>query len=545
MASDNKTEKKNLIQFPREKTKKRNPFVLVGGVVILVILTVTFVGGPALSSIGIAGGRLIFGSYNGRPIEARGENYFVRQRDAIADRLRDNEENDAVITELQLYQVWRQAFENTAIHTAFLDMAEQEGFWVSSSLVDKELVTNGPYGDADGNFDEARYASISNTRKKSIREYVTAALVQEKIAGDIFSPPVGDGEIDFIRNMEKSRRKLRYVVLPFSSYPKDEILAYADAQQNLFKEISLSRIAIFDDEEVARSIAAQLEENPLLFEELARTHSKDSFAEQGGVMGVYAYHELSPFFEESENRDRVFNLEKSTISPVIAEESGWFIYRIDEAASLPSFEDEEAQDKVLAYIQRYERGQIEDYLMSEAEGLRAAAGEAVLPGPQGGDAEPEEGSGTGSPVIEKTRGLVKAAEEREIKVHETGEFPLIYGEPSFSYYDNDFPLFSQITGDDEENALRNALKDMGFFTAVTALKEPGDISEPIILDEAVILVELIEKTESPDDELSHIENYYRTALGTWKNEDLTDRILSSDKLEDNFYSVFGNLMGEN
>lgn len=518
MTSNDKTEKKSPENKQKESKRKGNPFVLGGGVVILVILVVTFIAGPALGQMGSSGGRLIFGSYNGKPIEARGDNYFARQRDSIAERVRDNGASDAISMQFQLYQVWRQAFENTVIHTAFLDMADESGFQVSANLVDKEIIANGPYRDAEGNFDEERYSATSNTVRKSNKDYITESLIQDRIVRDVFSSRISKAEIEFIKDMGRDEMKVHYAVFPYSDYPKAEIIAFANAQQDLFREVSLSRIAVFDNEEKALSLAEQLKENPLLFEELARNNSQDSFAEKGGSMGQYAYHELTPFFTETEDLDRIFNMDESQISSVVAGESGWFIYRIDAAATLPSFEDKEMQEKVLAYIQRYERGQVEDYFIAEAEAVRAAV-------------EAEES------LIQASRG--------KAELHETEKFPVIYGSPSFSLYGSDYPLYKQIATADEDATLRNTARDLGFLQAMASLKAPGDISQPIILDEAVVLVELIEKSQASDEELSSTEFYYTYAVNSWKEEALTKRLLSSDKLEDNFYAVFGNLMSEN
>jgi len=517
MASSDKAEKKISIVKEKEPKRKNNPFVWGGSIVILVILVITFVAGPAVGQFGSGSGRIIFGSYNKKPIEYRPDNYFARQRDIMADRVRENTTNDPFAMEFQLYQVWRQAFESTALHVAFLDMAERAGLAVSDDRVDREIISNGPYRDAEGNFDESRYLSTSTTMRKANWDFTRESLIQDTVVRDLFSTTPTRGEIDFIKSMGSEEYVIRYAAFPFSLYPAEEIITYAREKENQFREIELSRIAFFSSEEEARGVYNQVKENPLLFEELARNHSQDSYADRGGIMGSYAFHELSSFFTDPEDLNKIFRLEAAEISDLITTDAGWFIYRADSAAVTPDFSVPEVQTRVLDYIQRYERGRIEDFLLAEAMETKAAAEEAGL--------------------VQAARGVAG--------VHESNRFPLVYGNPSFSLYGSQYPLFTQPTALDGDNSLSGSSRNLGFLRSLASLQEAGDLSDPLILDSGVVLVELIERGPSDENAMMSTEFYYAYAVNSWKEGDLTSGILTSDKLKDNFYQVFGNLMSEN
>jgi hypothetical protein len=517
MASSDKADKKILELKEKETKRKNNPFVWGGSIVILVILVITFVAGPAIGQFSSGSGRVIFGTYNKKPIEYRADNYFARQRDSIADQVRDNTSTDPFAMEFQLYQVWRQAFESTALHVAFLDMADRAGLAVSDARVDREIISNGPYRDADGNFDESRYLSTSTTMRKANWDYTRESLIQDTVVRDIFSTSPTQGEIDFIKSMGSEEYAIRYASFPFSLYPSEEIISFAREKEDQFREIELSRIAFFDSQEEAEEVLNQVNENPLLFEELARNHSQDSFADKGGVMGRYAYHELSSFFTDPEDLDAVFRLGASEISGLVSTDAGWFIYRVDSPAATPDLNNPEVQARVLEYIQRYERGRIEDYLLARAEEVKASAEEM---------------------------GLVQAA-LRVTEVHESNRFPLVYGNPSFSLYGSQYPLFTQPAALDGDSSLSGSSRNLGFLKALKSLKDSGDLTDPLILDSGVVLVELVERGPADENAMMSTEFYYTYAVNSWKESDLTSGILTSDKLKDNFYQVFGSLMSEN
>lgn len=498
------------------KKKGKNRIALGGGIVILIVVGIMLVVGPLLGGIGTNSGRIVFGSYNGVSIELLPDNYFSRQRDNFAAEESSSEVLDEAGARNQLYRVWRNAFEETVIHTALLDHANDLSISVSDQLVDEQLITSGIYGDEDGEFDREGYLSISGQRRRSNREYVKELLLEQRVTSELFGSKISEQESEFIKEMDKTTYKVRYAVLPFSSYPEEKTIEFATSKDDLFNEISLSRISIYDDKEIAESLLAQLREDPLQFEELAKTHSQDSFAEEGGVMGSFARHELTPFIDNNEDIDSLFQMADDQISEIIAQESGWFIYRIDSANTAPDFASEETLDNILRYIKRYERGILEDYLISYAEDLLDEIAQ-------------------GSTLLNSVSGV--------FDVFETEEFPIIYRNPSFEFFGNTNSIFQDISVEDGDTTLVGAGSNLNFLQQVAILSEPGDLTDPIVIGDSVVLVELIEKDTEADGGVGS-RVYYQYAVPEWVESEYRERILSSELLEDNFYSVFSQLLSE-
>ena len=149
-SSDTTTKKKKL-ETEVEKKRQMHPFLYAGSVILLVIIVVTFVGAPVIS--GSAGrGNLNFGTYRGKPINYYPGNYLARQRELIAEGVRQQEGEQGDLSS-QILRIWRTAFERTLLHTALLMAAEESGVWVSTDKVDEFLITSGPYL-VDGKFSE-------------------------------------------------------------------------------------------------------------------------------------------------------------------------------------------------------------------------------------------------------------------------------------------------------------------------------------------------------------------------------------------------------
>ncbi|MQY77211.1 MAG: hypothetical protein GH155_06225, partial [Spirochaeta sp.] len=145
-----------------EKKRQSHPFLYIFSVIILIVILVTFVGGPALSRYA-SRGSIVFGSYMGKPIEFVPGNFLSRQKDLLAEQLRQQESDQNI--EIQAYRVWRGAFDQTILHTAFLYEAEKSKSWVSQDRLDKTLITAGPYT-VDGVFSEERYQNTPNTERE-------------------------------------------------------------------------------------------------------------------------------------------------------------------------------------------------------------------------------------------------------------------------------------------------------------------------------------------------------------------------------------------
>jgi peptidyl-prolyl cis-trans isomerase D len=481
-----------------EKRKETHPFLYAFSVVILIVIAVTFLGGPAISRAG-GGGRIIFGYYKDKAIEFFPGNFFSQRKDIIADQLRQGGEQDDL--QVQAYQVWRTAFDQTVLHTAILTEAEESGVWISEDKVDETLITSGPYT-IDGQFSEERYKATPSTERMAYRKLYREQLIHEQYLEDIFRARRESAkEKQFLASMVDEQRRFSLVSFPFDDYPKGEMEAFAEQHQERFRRIELSRILIKSNEREAREIRNKLIDRTGSFEELARAHSKDIYAEKGGDMGWRYYYDLEADFEDSEPVETIFQLQETEISPVLESRFGWVIYRCDTPALEPDFDVEETGQIVRDYVMRYEKGMIEDYILSQAESFRERVDDV---------------------------GFLGATLETDYSVGLTDYFPLNYQ----SYY-----FLSPVRSPLERVNLSAAAFSEDFFIQAFSLA-PGEVSSPILLDDQVIVLRLDDVREPPEREMELLDDYHTYYAQQSLEQDLQNVLLNPDYIQDDFDQTF-------
>jgi PPIC-type PPIASE domain/SurA-like N-terminal domain len=482
----------------RSRRSRMSPWMYAFSVGILVVIVVTFVGGPMLSGTG-SGGSISFGSYAGEEIEYVPGNYLSRQKDAIAEQVSQSGTDSNL--EWVAYQVWRAGFQNTVIHTAILQSAERSGLRFAEETIDKALTGYSGYLE-NGVFSASRYRDTPNTEKASIRKYYREELIHNQYMNDIlYGAKVPSAATDFIKGMASSERSFFYLRVGYEQFPEDLVWNYAEQNSDLFRKISLSRITVNSSEENARSIHQQVSADQALFEEVARTQSKDAYAEAGGYIGWQYYYSLSSDLEAKEDVDAVFGLSAGEVSDVIATPYGWVIYKANEPAVEADRENRDDIETVRSYMERFERGTIEDYLVAEGASIRERAAEEGL------ENVSAEGWESG----------------------ETASFPLNYG---------NIEILKPVQDANEESgSFAAAAYDESVLTELFSLGQES-VSQPQILEDKVYIFELKEITEADPQSLGTLDFYYAYLAQQYTESDMRAAILGSDKFEDNFDAVF-------
>ncbi len=501
-----------------EKKRKRHPFLYGFSVIILIVIVVTFVGGPALSRAGRKG-TLTFGYYDGKPVEFFPGNYFSRQKDLAAEGLSGSEANDEV--EVQIYKVWRTAFDQTILHMAIMAEAEKSGIWVSEDGVDRALIASGPYM-VDGQFSEERYNRTPSAERFVTRKLFREQILHEQYLKDIFNNQhAGNPEIEFFQAMVETQRKLSFITYAFSDYPDKEIWAYGEKNKDRFRKIKLSRILIKSSNNEAQEIKKKLEERTSSFEELARAHSKGLFADKGGDMGWRYFYDLEGDFDTTEPVEEIFRLNEGEISPVLTTRFGWVIYRCDtpaleldvelkavsasaaEDVSLPEPDSLEAEtiQIITDYVMKYEKGMVEDYFFELAMSFAERAEEV---------------------------GFLLAALQEGLPLLSTDYFPLNYQGIYF---------MAPVRSTDESVNISSASYNREFFEAAFSLF-PGQISVPVLLDDQVLVLALEDERKSPEQEADFIDDYYQYIANQSLQSDMQTVLIDPNRLEDNFNTVF-------
>jgi hypothetical protein len=501
MASENQ-KKRGGEGEARSRISTRRPFLYLFSVIVLVIIVVTFVGAPLITQTAGGSQRLVFGSYRGEEIAYSPGSYFARQYQQIAARVRDQGEDTSL--QAQLRNVWRQAFNQTLFHTAVMHEAEQSGIVISEARVDREIARH-PRFQENGAFSAEQYRNTPSQERFSLRQYLREQAIQQRyIADKLQGLQTSPDETEFIKGMASPERRFRFVAFDYADYPREEVVSFAEENPDLFRRVNLSAITITGSESEAERIREQIANRESTFEEMARAHSADQFAETGGDMGWRYFYELEPDFEDTAQLEEVFELGQDELSPVLEARNGWVIYRVDESSQPVDLENDEAVADVRSYLTTFERGRIEDYMAEQAATFREAA--------------------TGAAFTE-------AASAQGLSVEQTGYFPINYG---------NVPIFGRVNAQNNDVLSRAAFRESFFVTAFSL--EEGEVSEPVTLRNALVVMQLESEREASDDAVAFLDSYYPFLVQQYQSEELQRTLLDPQYYEDNFAQAFSRIV---
>ncbi|MFP3090943.1 SurA N-terminal domain-containing protein [Treponema sp. TIM-1] len=477
---------------------KSNPFVFVGTIVILIIVIVAFVLVPAMVPNEGANIDLTFGYYDKIPITYVRGNYLAQVQSSYAQYMQRsmNESNALSISS----QVWRSAFEETVIHIGMLQEMKKAGFVIPPELVDKEVRAL-PQFQENGRFSLTKYRQLDKATQLSLWKDVQDSLIAQRYLSDVSDLRQSSKEAAFIGAMASKERTFAMAAFPLSSYPVEEITAFANNNQELFKTVHLSKITINSNEREIQQILTSVEEGGQLFEEAARTHSQDNFAESGGDTGVKMAYELTEEIPDETERETVLNLARGDISPVVKVPSGWAFYRAEETPQPADLNDQDTVEKIRTYLTGFRRGIMDDWLIEKAEQFIARA---------------------------EDQGFDTAAGELGLVKQNFGPIALNYG---------NFTLFKALSSDTAPE-LASAVSNENFWRIAfsTSLQSP---SAPFILgDNALVLFPLEENTLEKENIDSIASSYSSYWLDNNTDQSIRNRFVRSEKLEDNFWITY-------
>jgi parvulin-like peptidyl-prolyl isomerase len=482
-----------------EKKRERHPLIYGFSVVILVVIVVTFIGTPAVRNRFGGGGKIVFGYYKGTPVTYYPGNYLSERKDILAEQVRQSGQQEDL--EVQAYQVWRTAFDQAVAHTAILMTAEASGAWVSEDRVDKALIASGPWT-SGGVFNEDRYRATPNAEKFAYRKLFREQLIDEQFQRDLFlNARISRKETDFFKAMVGEQRRFSFVSFRFAAYPDEELAAYGEKNKDKFRRVKLSQILIKSSESEAQEIRKKLEDRSASFEELARAHSKDVYAEKGGDAGWRYFYDLEADFEVKEPLEGVMALEEGALSPVLKNRFGWVIYRCDSPSLQPDFASPDILQVVRSYMMRYEKGLVEDYFTKKAEAF-----------------------------VARTRdvGFLGASLSQNLEIFETEFFPLNYQ----GYY-----FLAPVKAKGDNVNLSAAGYSENFFQKAFALA-PGAVSGPVLLDDQVVVLRLDEVRQAPQQELERMDQFYAYFAQQALQMDIQNILLKPEYIKDDFDQVF-------
>jgi hypothetical protein len=478
-----------------ERRFKQHPLIFIGTVLVLIIVIIAFVLVPAIvPGEGLSASNLEFGYWDNKPITYSAGGFFARMREQYVELARYYGMND--------YQIWRNAFEAAVVRTAALDIMDKSGYTPSKPLVDKK-VAELPEFQENGRFSAVKYNKLDASSRiklwQDMRNDITVSLYHN----DAGTVKISSAEADFIRLMALTQRKFKMAAFPYTSYPDEEIIVYANKNIALFKTLYLSQITVSGEEREARAILNGIRSNETSFEDAARTQSSDAYSERGGDTGSRMAFEMAAEIPDDEQRQVLLNLAKGGISEPVKLPSGWAIYRANEVAESPNLQDDAVLSKIRDYLMDNERGVIEDWLIDQAEDLARES---------------------------RNSNFDDTAADKSIEVYEFGALPINYGNNG---------LFTKVDSFSAPG-LQDAASNENFWR--TAFSTPvGEPSQPVVLsgsgDNIVLLYpeEELEETAAADTSESSFSGWW---AANNIQQQITNTILSSSKFDDRFLNVY-------
>ena len=483
-------------QKPRKTGMTRSRWLYIGSLIILVIVVVTFIGAPLITST--AGrGRLVFGRYGGEEIIYRPGNFFARQYEAVAQSLRDSG-NQANI-ELQLRVAWREAFNRAVLQTAILQQVERADMRVSENRVD-ELIAADPRFQLNGRFDSDAYESTSNQELFSLREFHRETAKFDQFVRDVLTgSQTAEAERAFVASMAGPERSFDVVRFAFAEFPENQVRAFGVENPRLFSTLELSVVTLSTQEE-AEQIRRQAQEPGNPVGDLARQYSRDLYADQDGDMGAMYGYELQQELIAPEDLDALLSLQQGEISQPLETTAGWAFYQAVEPPQPFDPSDEAELAEVRSYMQNFEQGRIQDFVRGEAEEFVAAA---------------------------QADGLTAAAADLDRQVLSTPFFPINYG---------NLQLFGQLQSAEIPD-LANAAFRQDFFETAFSL-EPEAVSDPVVLRQSVVVLRLREEREALSEDVTFVSNFYDSLVQQFHSDAIEGVFVDQDELDDSFSQAF-------
>lgn len=485
---------------------KSKPLLYIGSVVFLAIVIVIFVLVPAIPDVGLGGGTdPTFGEYDRIPITYVPGNYFAQVQEYISRQRRNT--MDEYNYQLSAYSIWREAFEETVVHTGVLQEMKRAGYAPPSETVDLEVAQLPDFQD-NGRFSPVLYRAMDNARRISLWRDVEESIIERAYRADIANLQVSSKEGPHLSAMAARERSFDIAILPLSSYPDEEIVSFVQNNSDLFRVTHFLKITVTSSEREARQVLASIQDGTTSFEDAAIAHSKDAYADKGGDMGQKLAFELATEVPGEAERQAVLSLDRDSFSPVVKVPTGWAFFKCQEAA-YPVNTTEEAQlSKIRAYMMEFERGRIEDWAFAQA-------GEII--------------------ALSKENGFDAALIMKSITKQSFGPLPLNFGGTDLFTSLASFGISELSLAQTNEEFWRAA-----FFGPLDTA------SEPITLGTFVAVLYPHSETIKDASETELIGTAYTAYwLDSLTAQSFRQFFLSSDKLEDHFDDTFIELFYSN
>ena len=495
----------------------------IGSIIILVFSIIAFVFVPAAGGQWGSNTKTMLGKWKNKQLDYTADGLFFQEYRKLhysAETRGYLRSDNKVQQEFVERQIMHAAFNASMIQLAAQEEALNAGFYLPDKNINKALIPY--YTDSTGAYSEKLYTQTSEQQRlanrRQVIDYLTAQRCIEDNFGtydNIFGLKTSSAETAFVQKMAEKERIFKYVVFEESQFPQEKIRAYGEEYADLFAEHNLLMLT-FNSQEDANKTAQALQKDEITFEDAVVTNSTKLGTDSTGKLLSSYRTTVNRTFPESKDLDTVLKLDVDEVSPVVKTSSGYAIVKCTAPVTAADFTLPETQDRVLSYMKSNERGIIEDYLEQKAKTFIETA---------------------------KIGGFLQEASVNDLVVQTSNPITLNYGNaamlPQISYQSDTF--FSA------------GIRNETFFKKAFALKQ-GEISEPVLLDSNVLVLQLEEEKAGSEETKNNIANSYRQFASfwyyeypfamfahqqlSWGQQTFIDFVLNSKNFTDNSNAVF-------
>ena len=508
------------------KRFKAHPFIFGGTVLLLAFIIVAFVFAPTMPKLQKDEENPVFGYYAGKPIT---HNSYFNNMLWEAARMADFDlQSNYSMNPTAANQVWYQAFVRTMMRIAILDEMNNSGYRPPSGEIDR-LVAANPEFQEEGKFSFVKYNAYDKNRLNSLWQMTAEDYTTGKYVNDLMGLKTSSAEKKFIGAMAYPERSFELVSMSREMYPESEVTAFAAANRNLFNTVHLSRITLSSEKD-AKKLLESVQSGITAFEDAAKNHSTDIDKEKGGDMGRRMAYELFTELPEEADRNAVASLKKGEYSDLLkGTGDSWVFFRAEETPYGTDFLAEENLTKIRSYMERFEGGRIENWLVVLMEELLAGA---KLQNKNLSEYIEELRTGENQNLPSRFQAL------EGVLLDTFGPVSLNYGNMGGSQTERGLMLFSNTLNTVSNPELAEAASNEVFWQNAffTPLNMP---SAPFTLGSSIAVLTAVEENEGDDTSIEYTANFYTwgwmyNAIGM----DINSAFTESDKFENNYYSVF-------
>ena len=473
-----------------KKKNNRNIGTLIGSIVILLIVVVSFVLSPALSKIGqTALDDIELGSYGKEKIT-----FSFLKDTPFRTELASISNNSSDSMDPRLAQV---AYNRAVSKAAAVEEFNSNGYFITKEQIDDAVLKSGYYS-VNGTFSPSVFKNTTESKKLELRQNIEREMkVDSWIYNTLYQQKRSKSYLNFISSFSNLKRNFRYVTFNYSEYPDELILNYANENSIKFTELNLSRITV-DDKSIADEILAKIANKEATFSELAPQYSSDNFKTNGGALSSVTYeYELESLFGIA-NSENVLSLKIDNTPIVIENDNQFILLTVNKEIKTPTFDD---LSTVKKYMLTYERGTIEDYFYK---------------------------------IIEDNNSNSLLTFGKEVKT--TGLFSINFG--------SDQMITTSIDRVSQDSIFTRAVSNENFFTTLFNL-EDEKLSSPIVLGDSISIFKLLEEKNEESVNNEYILSAFDRNLLNYKSMVVEDLIHKSEKYVDNFYKGYFEILSIN